>query len=270
MFCKLLKHDFMHYLKLWIIGAITSVALSVLGGVCLDYVCRNVFAKYWVISLFCVLAVILAAVSIFAFGILSSILLAMRYAKNCYSDEAYLTFTLPVKRSTVFNSKLFSGIIFEIMTGIVMCLSGLIMLGIGTEGQLFKDINDTVLTIKWLSSKLGIIFWEYAVLVLIVALLVFLLNTLVLYFSVTTAGAIVKRGKILAGIGVYYLCNIAISVCVYLGITSTFFITAARGNNIGDTFGLPLLGILVVWLVGAVSALYFVQLHMLEKKLNLA
>ncbi len=99
MFAKLLKYDLTHYIKLWLVGAVSVVVFGAVGGWCHrlqphvpefagDDFLRMMLGSMSVISI----------ISIVAFMILGVVLVLMRYAKNCFSDEAYLTFTLPVKR----------------------------------------------------------------------------------------------------------------------------------------------------------------------------
>lgn len=48
----------------------------------------------------------------------------VRFLRNIYKDEAYLTHTLPVEKKTVYLSKVLSAIIcsFTTMTAIILCL----------------------------------------------------------------------------------------------------------------------------------------------------
>ena len=52
-------------------------------------------------------------------AVCSSIFMMVRIYRNMFSDEGYLTFTLPVKNSDVLNSKIFTGAIWTFFSGIV-------------------------------------------------------------------------------------------------------------------------------------------------------
>jgi len=132
MFGKFLKYDFTHYLKLWTVGAATALIMAAVGGFCQSqspwlYRTDRVF-----LGLMFTLITVVSVVSIIAFSLLSTVLVCMRYAKNCFSDEGYLTFTLPAKRSTIFNAKLTGGIIYYIMTLIITICAFAIFLGLAS------------------------------------------------------------------------------------------------------------------------------------------
>lgn len=54
--------------------------------------------------------------------IMTVVFLIMRIYRSMFSDEGYLTFTLPVKNSTVINSKILTGAIWTTFTVIVACI----------------------------------------------------------------------------------------------------------------------------------------------------
>ena len=123
---KLLKYDFGAVIKLWSLGALAVLLLSAGGGLCMRILSSD-RPFHGMINLVAGLGTFLSVLSVVAFSILTFILLAMRYYKNFFTDEGYLTFTLPVKLHTVINSKLIMVFVMLVLTGIVTSLSSTIM-----------------------------------------------------------------------------------------------------------------------------------------------
>ena len=118
MLLKLLKYDLRSVFKYWWIAALSTLGLSVLGGFCILILDSSIIANvYQILAGFAMGVVILGFV---AFLILSQILVFMRYYKNFFSDEGYLTFTLPVKRTHLITSKLITATLNIVCTAIVL------------------------------------------------------------------------------------------------------------------------------------------------------
>lgn len=272
MFGKLLKNDFTHYFKLWLVGAATAIALSFIGGVCLlnrDILYGTDGPIGVIIAMMATIVMIVSVLSIFAFTVLSTVLVCMRYAKNCYSDEGYLTFTLPAKRSTIFNAKFVTGFLYNLMSVMVAAICFLIFLGLGTEmvHDFFRIINEFV---RIGVSEIGNYFWAYSAVIVVWIVIGMLLGQSILFFSITFAGTKVRKNKVIAGIGIYYLASIILGTVSQLAVFFYASAIDARAQNMSNAALLVLLLIGVVWTFGAVAALYYAQLHMLDKKLNLA
>ena len=58
-------------------------------------------------------------IAVEAISVCSSVFMMVRIYKNMFSDEGYLTFTLPVKNGDVLNSKIFTGAIWTFISGTV-------------------------------------------------------------------------------------------------------------------------------------------------------
>lgn len=270
MFAKLLKHDFNHYFKLWLIGAVTACGMAVVGGMCLSCLPLLYNAQFALISLVFTLAVIVSALSIVAFYVLSMVLICMRYAKNCFTDEGYLTFTLPVKRSTVFNAKFVSGLLYNLMTIAVTLLAVFIFLFIGADkfvGMLSEGIS---LFLRDFSAAFGGYAFCYALLCIVILLLLQVFNISIIYFAITFAGTRVRKNKLLAGIGVYYLSGVITGIAAQLAIYAINFIVSVRNPMMSHPAMIVILLIAAVWIFGVDAALYYSQLNMLDKKLELS
>lgn len=139
MLTKLLKYDLKWSYKLLSIFYLLSLILTGLAKIFLSF--ENSFLIHLIgkISLFSTL--ILLVVTIIN-NILSSFI---RFVKNIYKDEAYLTHTLPVSEKNIFLSKVLSSII----TLLTSFLIGFICLYILNDFNLTETFNiDKTLIIK--------------------------------------------------------------------------------------------------------------------------
>ena len=98
MFAKLLKYDLCSVGRIWWILAATLLGLSVGTGFCLrDFIIKSsdVHATTGdtLTASLEFIALMLFYVAIIAFAIVTAILLFIRYYKNFFTDEGYLTFT---------------------------------------------------------------------------------------------------------------------------------------------------------------------------------
>lgn len=105
---KLLKYDIKYLLKPWIVTAVGSFLLSFVGGYCAAMIDSEGSADYEALL---VIGIMLFGISIFCLGGISFIGSFVRFYHNLYTDEGYLTFTLPVRKGDILLSKFLAGII---------------------------------------------------------------------------------------------------------------------------------------------------------------
>ena len=122
---KCLRYDLKSVFPYWIIGAITMLVASIPGGLALR--AQKIHAGELDRFQWEILVIILVYFIGAAFFILSSLLIYIRFYKHFFSDEGYLTFTLPVKRRTLFTSKVLNGVIWQALTVVVVIASVIIM-----------------------------------------------------------------------------------------------------------------------------------------------
>lgn len=271
---KLLKYDMKAVFRFWWIAVIISTSLSVVGGFALFMDTHEGWIPE-VISSFIGNAVFLAYCSYFALMVLTIVLLFIRFYKNFFSDEGYLTFTLPVRRKDLLNSKVITGLIAMIASAAVCGLNSLLMSCIERAGDL-ESGGFFAPVIEYLTRGIrtqGVYFWVSLVEYIILTLAVLALIVVFLYFCITFGSMIVKKGKLIVSIALFYgACSIATAVAMFLLIFGTVTTMVswtpevmAQTNLIVALF----LGGLVCYLAALFWLLYAVQYWMLDKKLNL-
>ena len=115
---KLLKYDLKWIYKLIIVFYILALTFSVIG---------RIFGSIDNSLLFDIISKISigTAISMMVSSLINCLMRTWaRFTRNIYKDESYLTHTLPVEKSSIFNSKVIAGIIsiFTSMILIVSCL----------------------------------------------------------------------------------------------------------------------------------------------------
>lgn len=283
---KCLKYDLRSIMRIWWIVAVTMVGASLIAGLGFRFFFESMLntteetAGLALLSVFGMMAATLCIFVLVAAVSVSFILVYWRIYTHFFTDEGYLTFTLPAKRSTLYLSKVLTACIVDSASVLLLILGILTAVVIAiptTDGSL---INPVVFdAIGKLLSGLGDLAGGWLILwipLAIVALLTVELATNGLLFLCITVGAVLaKKHKLIAGIGIYYLVTTVVS---FVGQFLMMF--AAEGIVVVlamfTEMGLAGLGIsLVLLLAGLVGAcmatfLHFFTLNKLETRLNLA
>lgn len=277
---KLLKYDLRATFKYWWVAALSSIGLSVIGGLSLSLVQSNLAKEHIMIFLLGTLGIILTVVGISAFLVSAELFIYLRFYQNFFSDEGYLTFTLPVKRHQLFNSK--------IITAFIISASTIAVLAIDAFTVFFVHLGAGVFDLAFwsnIASFLGMIFGQslktfgaypiiYVLEILLLIFIVALISMLLVFACITFAAMITKKNKVLAAIGIYYVTNAVISVVVQMIITFAIIGAGSIAIIIPEKaiIGIgALLLLLFILLAAAIAlALYTFVLWMLDRKLNLA
>ena len=151
---KIMKYDLEYMFKTLGIFYIVTILLALLtrGLLAVDDI--RIFA---VIRTICVIATVILAIAI---ALITVLRMWMRFRDNLYKDESYLTHTLPVKKSTLYTSKMLTSIISVFATFIVL-VAVLLITFYSKENVVFlKDI---------FSQLKGVIGCNYKTLLVIVS-----------------------------------------------------------------------------------------------------
>lgn len=192
---KLYKHEFLAWLRVIPIFFAVTLLTAAFHRVLQVFETNTVY--YTIIN---VSALILYFVSIMVCIAAPVVFGVVRFYKNLFTGEGYLTFTLPVKNTTHLNIKVTTAVVFSIASFVVCLLSALII----TAGDVFRELWKAFIYL-WkqipLEDTRHLIGYaaEFCVL-----LLVALFATALLYYSCLCIGQIAKKNRILLSIGVYF------------------------------------------------------------------
>ncbi len=271
---KLLKYDFKAIFKYWWIAALTTLLLSVLGGACLHLLTydREFPGIVYTTIIFVLLFVLF---SYAAFSILSSILVFIRYYKNFFTDEGYLTFTLPVRRSQLLNSKLIASTTALFVTSVHCIVNIIVLLLVALAKEIFTqdfliDVSEFCTTIV---NEFGVYLWIYILEVFLFTVLYIVMSTLFLFCCITIASIITKKARLITAIGIYYAAS---SVVSFVGqILYTFGIPSLSHwlSKLPTSYEHPMVALIffgiILFLAIFCMLLYTLQYWMLDRKLNL-
>lgn len=189
-------------------------------------------------------------------------LLAIRFYKNLFSDEGYLTWTIPASPTQQLWAKIISGTILYIVHVIIFSLSIMLLFSGDNVVSAYKLVENEI------TSVLGMPMSQYAMLML-AYLLVCSIFTVIFIYVCIAIGQLFAGHRILCSIIVYFIFTTLLQVAILfvMFITKTF--PTARDiqsqmSYLIDVFALS--GGL--WLV--ISIIHYIILHyIMNKKINL-
>ena len=265
---KLLKYDLKAIQKLfWLLGG-SVIGLSLLGGLAIRFMVSNENDALILFSVFSGFFVFLNVMAIVAFAGIIYIMVYYRFYKNLFTDEGYLTFTLPVSRAHLLASKTLNAMIWTLGCGVVVviCIAEILLIAVPKD---FWNFFSFSVSAWWLL---------YIPLIIFALLMLMWCSISMIQFCITTGAVIAKKYKFLAAIGIYYLFSMASSllwqIFSIIGTIALGDTLATTLPSLSDSDG-KLLGAAVVLAVGAIAGciaatLHFLTLGHLERRLNLA
>lgn len=271
---KLLKHDFKALFKYWWIVAVVTAGLSALSGKCITII-ESEKDLPAVLDASAGIALMLTYIGIIVFTVFSTVMIFVRYYKNLFTDEGYLTFTLPVKRSDILNSKLISAAVLEFATFLVIGIDVLLMLFVAYYKEILK--KEFFVGLKQAAAaiwkELGGYIFVYLLEAILILVALSVLALLLLFICITIGSIITKKAKVIASIGIYYAANSAFSFVTTLLV---IFGTVALGTKFetlpeGDIkLIIALIALCILLFIALICGIfYIINYYLLDRKLNL-
>ena len=280
MFAKCIKHEFRAMrrtlLPLYLVMPAISLLLGLLmildGRVFTDNgnMGMDVFGVLMMLFLSFALFGVMIAISVVSF-----ILIIRRFHTSFFTDEGYLSFTLPVTMDVHILSKLTVAVLWSalavvdaIVCGALIGVGGWIgydlAAGVQEEIQLIREffvlVNDMItLNIGTGGMAISIVL---GVLNLIVEVF---MTVLVLYFAITVASLLAKKNRFLTGVVVYWATGVVFSIPT-TAVEILFERIPMNPSTIGILYSAVTLLLNLIYTV----ACYIGIKWLMEKKLNLA
>lgn len=284
---KLLKYDFAYVFKIWLALSISVVGMAVVTSLIIrSAIFVNSQNGYSLASTLSVLAAVFMGFGMIMIwvGILivTPLMCYIRYYKNFFSDEGYLTFTLPVRRRDLYLSKVANTFIFQAANVVVTVLAVLILMLLIPPAEGGGLINPVMFKaiwrgIEWMWHTMGGWLLVYLFLGILFMAIRSLYNIGMIQLCITVGATVAKKHKVLAGVGIYFGSGFAMSavsqvVSIFTGGSVLGYIAivserpeAMRHPIVALTFFLILLAVLTV-----ATVLHLITLNLIERKLNLA
>ena len=269
MFTKLLKHEWRATQGM--LGTLCLICLgaSLLGGGTMRYLISASYqdAEQNVIVVLNILAMVAAMIVVAVAGVAALFLYIGRFYKSHFTDEGYLTFTLPVNTHQNLLSCMANSAIGMVIIFFIICVSLGVWLMIGFGG--IPDFYPTVwekLPELWevVMRVCGQMPWKYVMMFLLNTLAGFVCELVLLMLSVTIGSIIARKHKILAAVGVYYGMNVVISMVSSAAIAVQVVSGGETINAMLRFFGSTGVLMAVISVAG-----YFLMYYLIDRRLNL-
>lgn len=266
MFTKLLKHEWRATRGTLGILCLVCLGAGLLGGLTMRYLIWVDTARemqHDVIIVLSALAMVAAVIAVGAAGVATLFLLIGRFYKSRFTDEGYLTFTLPVNVHQNLLSSMVNSVIGMIIMFVVIFAAVMMWLFIGLSAlEGFTEALRDVLPRFWESVRevFGEVGLGNTALFLSNVLISGICELVVLMLSVTIGSIAAKKHKVLAAVGVYYGIHVAMS------IGSAILSIQVSAIDLGGRafFCYTLLITAAIAVAG-----YFLMYWLMDKKLNL-
>lgn len=274
MFAKLLKHEWRA-----VSGALSILSLAALGAAAVATIVLRLLISYGdkapALSTVGGLLLIGSILALVVYAVGSLIFLLFRFYKSRYTDEGYLTFTLPVTNHQILLSSLLIILAWSAITITVVFfgLAMIILMGTTTSGlintELLRDLRviaDAISTIMTGQTKAQAI----TILAGVSIVVSFLMSTMLMVTAITIGSIAAKKHKVLASIAAYYIINMGVSLITSL-VSIPIMINSANASSLSELASgtIGLLSFQVGLELVIIVAGYFVTAHLMKKKLDL-
>ena len=276
---KLLKYDLKSLSKLIFPMSLIALLATALGCGLIAFM--NSFSSGVrtsvidiIVDMSCGMMIFFCVLALIAFGITVQIILIRRYYSSFFTDEGYLTFTLPVSTHSLLISKTVSAVLFSFYACIIefVCVIGYILTavtcfdGIDALGQIPEEL------FRMISSEYGI---DYISMFITYCTLFFVgqaVSVMIVYLSFTIGSVIATKHRVFAGIGIYLLITAIMSTLQSVVSSVVLFVFDAESSFLYATGSwlLITLWITIVIMVTVGVVCYFIMHYLLKNKLNLS
>lgn len=271
---KLLKHEWKAVWKIPVLLIGILLAAAMMAGFTFHL---PIWDSEWVgLPLSGVMMIITFYVAIIGVSLGITIYFAVRYYKNMFTDEGYLTNTLPVSSHQLLLSKVITMFSWDIISILAIAASVAIFMGMIILAFMEPGDGKTIVDGFWELFDMSI--WDspymqefegFCVSMIVMVLASAFSNTMTIVASVTI-GQMVRRHRILGAFGAYFaigtVMQIISTVILFPYMISTF-------DNVYVETPFPLMTVMYL-IISAVSViigvgLYFLSEYLIRKQLEL-
>lgn len=276
---KLLKHEWRAVFKVptLLIGILMIIA--VIAGLTFSL---PIWDSEWVgLPLSGVMLILLFYVAMIAVGIGITIYFAVRYYKNMFTDEGYLTHTLPVTARQLLASKIITMSAWNLI-GIAAVAVSLGVFGSvavlslsAKEGSLAADILEGIKQLRTVWDNPFFSGFKAFAASAICMVLVSAVSGTMMVIGAITLGQMVRKHRVLGSIGAYFAINAVIQgismviifpIMLKMVMDEDFLINFERSPF---AFYTTMYAVMTVVFLAASVGLYFLSEYLLRKKLEL-
>ncbi len=262
---KLLKYDFLSYIRKLLPVELILLGVSILTRIIMFF--ENDSIAYELVFSSAILAYIVS-MTVCMISAFSSVI--TRFYRNMFTNEGYLSFTLPVSVSQHLISKLISSVCVILITVVNVFVSFLIV----TSGELTVEIFKAADYLLNMAKDYTGANYVFYIIEFVLMAFVGTISSILLFYACICVGHLSKKNKIrsafLAYFALYFVTEIVETVLMVI-FTETGLYDKCMVAFMNDM----LAGVhLLVWIslfatVILCSVYYFVCSYIMKKKLNL-
>ena len=261
---KLFKHEFRSYWRILISVWCILLGIAALGRLLFLFESDTVI--YDIVSSSSIVFYVVSVIVALVFPLVLSVI---RFYKNLFTGEGYLTFTLPVTTGQHIRVKVVTAVAVQLATMLVVLLSAMVF----TAGDVCVEVCKAIgYLFRYVSSYTNG-HMVYFVLEFVLMLVATCFAEFLLYDTCIAVGQLFRKNRVLAAVGVYFGLYMITQVISTVGIAiSSFLDWEAIGEWIGNNGILfvhcMLCGYIVVC-IGMIAVYYTVTYQIIRKRLNL-
>ncbi|MBQ8572279.1 MAG: hypothetical protein IJ451_02285 [Ruminococcus sp.] len=265
---KLIKHEFMALARMLVPMYVILLGLSLITRIIVIF--ENDSVIYDIIS---VSSIVVLTIGLVVGNIYTIVSCIIRFYRNLFSKEGYLTFTLPVSvEAHIFTKLLCAGVSYIASIAIIFAA-----FCIATSGELLVEIFKAAnfifgMASEQLGANLGLYILEFAILALISIGVSFML-----FYACMCIGQLAKRSRVLLALGVYFGYYYLTQIIVTLGMVfmtvfqdSELFLDLMDWIYLNPTEFVHVALIALIVFEAIMGTVYYLVAHtIMKKKLNL-
>jgi len=276
MLSKLLKYDFKALKRILVPVLLCVLGMALIGSISLTVSLRVNSENFILVNMISSLITSFMVLGIIASFMVIGVVILFNFYKSFVSNEAYLTFTLPVSIKDHMLSKMISGYVWMILSAVVIGISGFLIAFVGTAESGLFNADAFFAMIDAISYYFGDWTFKYTVALIQIILMVLIYPMTVLlqyYTAIIIGGVVAKKNKLLAAIGFVFLFNFVVGF-VYQIVELIAFASLDLFTET-DILGAMLsrmqiiFTVLIILFLALAAGYYFFSKHLLENKLNL-
>lgn len=284
MLSKLLKYEWKGFcspflIMIAVLAGVTAVTCGIIFTI--DPAYDEAVFGYSIMAL--VLSILLYYFGIMGCLIGTLLIIAIRFYKTCYTDQGYLTHTLPVSTRMLFNAKLLSAVLFYITMILVVAASAFLIVQVGFHhiisvgasemGYGYAEMRSEIASaMEYLSEEFqyefGMSFGGYMAYIGIYALIGCIAN-IVIILGCVSLGQLFTRHRIVGAIVAYFGAQFVQKIFGWIASIPMYSRMLTDYSASAFEYMSPTMNLSLLFVVAFAVAMYFVNLHMMTKKLNL-
>ncbi|MEG0979721.1 MAG: hypothetical protein RR911_03735 [Oscillospiraceae bacterium] len=229
------------------------------------------FAK--IVSGISSLFTILYTLLIFVVLIATILFILIRFYKNFYTDEGYLMLTLPVNTKSLILSKLFSAIIWSLVSFAVVFGTFALIMNSESTAESFKMMcHEFMLMLERMAPEMHVPVWAIIAEIVVILLLSLIGNYLMFYTAISAGPSFSSKNRVLGSFGAYFVIYISVQFVAFIMVYILSSVLPNYIDAINNSAGLAVqYTIASVCLLNVVlcTVFFFITDHLMKTKTNL-